>query len=72
MNNKKQTINNTEGALLHCGTQELYDVLEEALDLKHLIRGDDSKDFIAGVVHTLDTLLGILINPEIYFNNEPD
>lgn len=72
MNRDELRINNIEGALLHCETQDLYETLEDAVDLKRLIRGEESKEFIAGALYTLDTLFNIILSPECYFDNDDD
>lgn len=73
MNIENQRINNIEGALMHCETQDLYEALEEAIDFKRMIKGDESKEFIAGALYTLDTLYNIIVCPEEYFpDDEPD
>lgn len=67
-----ERIENIDGALLQCGTQELYDTLEENIEIKNLVRQGKDIEFVAGALYTLDVLYNIITNPEEYFHDEPD
>lgn len=72
MNKDCERIENIDGALLQCGTQELYDVLEENIEIKNLVRQGKDIEFVAGALYALDVLYNIITSPEEYFHDEPD